>query len=129
MDTQTQAKSPPARAQAGRPQVRASFTGKGRQGARSGFDIEYKIDKLESGIEWIKWSLGVLVVLLVGVLALINYLHSDTKQDIQRLRDSTSQDIKEIRTLLIELIQRQTLTNTSQQDTSKTSPARRQAKR
>ncbi len=58
----------------------------------------------------------------------IDKMESGTKQDIQRLETNTSQDIKEIRQLLIQLIQKQAGQETSRQDT-KQSPAKRQAKR
>ncbi len=68
--------------------------------------VQVKIDKLELSIDWLKYvqrlTTGV-VVSAIGIgFAVIFFMLRDTKQDIQKLET----DIKEIRTLLIELIQR-----------------------
>ncbi len=54
-------------------------------------ELRHKVDKLSLSIDWLKWIAG---TGLLGLAGLVTYLHSDTKQDIQ-----------EIRTLLIQLIQ------------------------
>ncbi len=98
--------------------------------------IQVKIEKLESGQDWLKYvqrlTTGV-VVSAIGIgFAVIFFMLRDTRQDIQKLDsridkldsriDKLESSIQDIRILLIQ--------NARRQDTSKTSPhARRQAKR
>ncbi len=90
--------------------------------------MQVKIEKLESGFAWLKWShknLSTIILSVVGIgfavmIALMTYLHSDTGKKIDKL-DSR---IDRIESKLDLLIQKQT----SQQE-AKQSPAKRQAKR
>ena len=99
--------------------------------------MQVKIEKLEISFDWLKWIVG---TGLLGLAGLMTYLHSDTKQSIQKLETSTSQDklelkqdIQEIRTLLIQLIQNTSrlprLPKAGKQAGQDTSKAKKQAKR
>ncbi len=80
--------------------------------------MQVKIDKLESGFAWLKWShknLSTIILSVVGIgfavmIALMTYLHSDTGKKIDKL-DSRIDRIESKLDLLIQ------------------SQARRQAKR
>ncbi len=107
--------------------------------------ISERVALLESGFDWIKWTLAIGLPALLTVMGVcftalffairdtrqdIQKLETNTRQDIQkldsridRMETNTSQDIKEIRTLLMQLIQ-----NIGRQDT-KQGQVKRQAKR
>ncbi len=77
-----------------------------------------RLEKLESGLEWLKWSLLTGLAAIGLCFTTVFFMIRDTKQDVKELRASTKQDIqkletdiKEIRTLLIEFIQKQTRTS------------------
>ncbi len=72
-------------------------------------ELRDKVFTLSVSFDWLKWFL---VISLPALLLLMTYFHSDTKQEIQKLEA----DIKEIRTLLIELIQKQTDTKPKLRD-------------
>ncbi len=101
--------------------------------------LERKVDeKVDKQTRLILWIIGigftVMGVCLTALLTVMLYLHSDTKQNIQRLDsriDKLESSIQEIRTLLIQKqtpLPAQAGAHTSRQDT-KQSPAKRQAKR
>ncbi len=85
-----------------------------------------KVVALSISFNWLKWSIGIGLAIIFFMLRdakqEIQELRASTKQEIQELKASTKQDkeelkqdiqkletdIKEIRTLLIEFIQKQT---------------------
>ncbi len=58
-------------------------------------ELRQNTRELQISIEWLKWIVGLSLLALAG---LITYLHSDTKQNIQKLETSTQRDIQELKT-------------------------------
>ncbi len=91
--------------------------------------MQVKIDKLESGQDWLKYVQRLITGVVLSVLGIgfvvIFFMLRETRQDIQRLESNTRQDIQRLESKLDLLIQNQAI----QQDISKTRPAKRQAKR
>ncbi len=142
MATQTQTKAPPAsRSRAGRTQRKAIFTTlqAGKDAAvylleyihrdllsrLDGVDrkidgLDRKVDeKIEKQTRHFHWIMGIgFTVIGGGLLTVMLYLHSDTKQNIQRLDsridriesriNKIESSIQEIRTLLIQSLQKNT---------------------
>ncbi len=91
--------------------------------------IQIKQDQLSLSFDWLKWShknLATIVLSVMGIgfaimgvcFAVIFFILADTKQDIQKLESG----IQENRKLLIQLIQKQTGQQTSQQDIRQARP-------
>ncbi len=109
--------------------------------------ISERVALLESGFDWIKWTLAIGLPALLTVMGVcftaLFFAIRDTRQDIQKLETNTRQDIQKldsridrmdsridklessIQDIRILLIQSQT----SRQDTKQARPVKRQAKR
>ncbi len=86
--------------------------------------MQVKIDKLESGFAWLKWSLLAGFAAIGLCFTAVFFTIRDTKQDIKQDMQRLDSRIDRIESKLDLLIQKQT----SQQE-AKQSPAKRQAKR
>ena len=59
-------------------------------------DLRIEIEPLKRDIGWIKWVLGFVIALIIGLAGAVYYLHSDTKSDIREMRT----EIREIKALI-----------------------------
>ncbi len=102
-------------------------------------EIQIRQGKLEISLSWLKWSLvagfSFMLAGFAGLASLVTYLHSDTKQDIQRLEtrldsriDKLESSIQDIRILLIQKqtpLPAQAGTRTSQRETKQARTSKR----
>ncbi len=56
-------------------------------------ELKTNTRELQISIDWLKWIVGLSLLALAG---LITYLHSDTKQNIQKLEASTQRDMQKL---------------------------------
>ena len=58
--------------------------------------LKRDIGLLKKDISWIKWVLGFVIALIIGLAGAVYYLHSNTKSDIREMRT----EIREIKALI-----------------------------
>ena len=63
-------------------------------------DLELGIAPLKRDIDWIKWTLGTILVLIIGLAGAMYYLHSDTKHDIRRIGEKQDHILEKINEIL-----------------------------